>query len=194
MCIRDRSLSGADIDQDTLQIFLRVRDSGCGISRQFLDQQLFHPFSQENPLGSGTGLGLSIVHDIIRSMDAGTVDVRSAQGIGTDIITSCHVRKVPASSDVAYIPQLDVHQSCTAHLFGFPTDTDGGRILQETIVHYLSTWWGFLVRVHHEDEDASSLVASMTQRNVVLLNSRSALVHRLCLLYTSDAADDLLTV
>ena len=46
-------------------------------------------------------------------------------------------------------------------------------------MHYLSTWWGFLVRVHHEDEDASSLVASMTQRNVVLLNSRSALVHRL---------------
>lgn len=173
------SLSGADIDQDTLQIFLRVRDSGCGISRQFLDQQLFHPFSQENPLGSGTGLGLSIVHDIMHSMDAGTVDVRSTQGIGTEIITSCHVRKAPASSDVAYIPQLDVHQSCTAHLFGFPTDTDGGRILQETIVHYLSTWWGFLVRVHHEDEDASSLVASMTQRNVVLLNSRSALVHRL---------------
>lgn len=173
------SLSGTDIDQDTLQIFLRVRDSGCGISRQFLDQQLFHPFSQENPLGSGTGLGLSIVHDIINSLDGGAVDVRSAQGIGTDIVTSCHVRKAPASSDVAYIPQLDVHQSCTAHLFGFSTDTDSGRILQETLAHYLSTWWGFLVCVHHEDEDASSLAASMTQRNVVLLNIRSALVHRL---------------
>ena len=173
------SLSGTEIDHDTLQIFLRVRDSGCGISRQFLDQHLFRPFSQENPLGSGTGLGLSIVHDIMDSLDGGTVNVHSTQGIGTDIVTSCHVRKLPASSDVAYIPQLDVHQTCTAHLFGFSTDRDSGRILQETLAHYLSTWWGFLVCVHREDEDASSLAASMAQRNVVLLNNRSALVHRL---------------
>lgn len=65
---------------------LSVVDTGKGIGKDFLKDQLFHPFAQENPLQPGTGLGLSIVNSIVRS-DAvnGDLEVWSAEGVGTQI-------------------------------------------------------------------------------------------------------------
>ena len=54
--------------------------------RVYLQNHLFHPFSQENPLQTGTGLGLAIVNSIVRSRSVdGKVDVWSAEGVGTEI-------------------------------------------------------------------------------------------------------------
>ena len=50
----------------TMRVELSVVDTGKGISQDFLKNQLFHPFSQENPLQTGTGLGLAIVSSIVQ--------------------------------------------------------------------------------------------------------------------------------
>jgi signal transduction histidine kinase len=56
-----------------------VTDSGIGMSENYVNNRLFHSFTQENPLSQGTGLGLSIVKQIVESL-GGEVEVRSEKG------------------------------------------------------------------------------------------------------------------
>jgi two-component system nitrogen regulation sensor histidine kinase GlnL len=56
-----------------------IRDRGCGISRENLNQ-LFTPFFTTK--SDGSGLGLSVVHGIITEHQ-GVIDVSSTPGIGT---------------------------------------------------------------------------------------------------------------
>lgn len=63
---------------------LCVKDTGCGISRDYLKNDLFSPFAKEDSLSPGVGLGLSIVRKFVKSLD-GEIDVRSEQGAGTQV-------------------------------------------------------------------------------------------------------------
>ncbi|KAJ4129164.1 hypothetical protein NW768_007699 [Fusarium equiseti] len=63
---------------------LIVADTGCGMTRDFLTNDLFSPFTQQNMMNAGTGLGLSIVRRITQAL-GGTVDVRSAVSVGTTV-------------------------------------------------------------------------------------------------------------
>lgn len=63
-------------------VTLSVKDTGKGISAEFLRSKLFTPFAQENSLSSGTGLGLSIVRKIITLLE-GEITVDSEVGRGT---------------------------------------------------------------------------------------------------------------
>jgi signal transduction histidine kinase len=40
---------------------LRIRDTGRGISSEYMERKLYHPFAQEDTFSPGVGLGLSIV-------------------------------------------------------------------------------------------------------------------------------------
>jgi signal transduction histidine kinase/CheY-like chemotaxis protein len=76
-------------------ICFSVRDTGIGMSADYLKYQLFTPFAQENNLSPGTGLGLSIVNQIVKGL-GGKLDVLSQIGIGT------HVKVfVPLNPDTA---------------------------------------------------------------------------------------------
>lgn len=63
-----------------------VSDTGVGMSRDFIENKIFHPFSQEhNELTNnyaGSGLGLSIVKSLIDMMGA-VISVESELGVGT---------------------------------------------------------------------------------------------------------------
>jgi CheY-like chemotaxis protein len=63
-----------------------IQDTGCGMSRKFLENGLYQPFSQEQNAYSGslhgTGLGLAIVKEIVERMD-GSIRVSSELGKGT---------------------------------------------------------------------------------------------------------------
>ncbi|PYH42845.1 uncharacterized protein BP01DRAFT_385050 [Aspergillus saccharolyticus JOP 1030-1] len=61
-----------------------VTDTGCGISPDFLQHQLFMPFAQENILTEGVGLGLSVVNQVVTYL-GGEVDVKSTVGVGTQV-------------------------------------------------------------------------------------------------------------
>lgn len=66
----------------TAAVKLTVKDSGCGISKGFLERHLYTPFLQEDPLSEGTGLGLSIVRKIVGAL-GGSIRISSEQGKGT---------------------------------------------------------------------------------------------------------------
>ncbi|KAK4549109.1 hypothetical protein LTR36_007565 [Oleoguttula mirabilis] len=74
-------------------VYIRVVDSGKGITEEFMRDRLFVPFSQEDSFQPGTGLGLSIVKQIVDSL-GGSVDVKSQQGVGTEI--GVHLSLTPA--------------------------------------------------------------------------------------------------
>ena len=57
-----------------------VGDTGCGMSRKFIETRLFRPFSTTKK--TGIGLGLYTCREVIEA-SAGTIKVESVQGAGT---------------------------------------------------------------------------------------------------------------
>lgn len=64
------------------KVVITISDSGKGISEDFLRNDLFKPFTQEDHLAPGTGLGMSLVHNISRTL-GGTLAITSQLGRGT---------------------------------------------------------------------------------------------------------------
>lgn len=60
---------------------LSVSDTGCGISRQALEQ-IFEPFYTTKRSGKGTGLGLSVIHNLMVAV-GGEIEVDSEPGKGS---------------------------------------------------------------------------------------------------------------
>ena len=70
----------------TADFLFEVRDTGIGMSQEFLEQHLFQPFVQENDnvrtVYQGAGLGMSIVASLVKAM-GGTIQARSKPDEGT---------------------------------------------------------------------------------------------------------------
>ena len=70
---------------------ITIRDTGCGMSRSFLEYGLYKPFSQEQNEFSatlnGTGLGLALVKEIVEKME-GQIDVSSELHKGTTFVVA----------------------------------------------------------------------------------------------------------
>ena len=66
----------------------KIVDTGIGMSAEFVEQQLFKPFTQEQTGARtqyrGTGLGMSIVKTLVDAL-GGTIDVQSTPDVGTAI-------------------------------------------------------------------------------------------------------------
>ena len=73
----------------TVFLEFKIVDSGTGMSREFIENELFKPFTQETNDARtkyrGTGLGMSIVKALIDLM-GGTIEVESELGKGTAFI------------------------------------------------------------------------------------------------------------
>ncbi len=74
-----------------------IRDTGIGMSKDFLENHMFKPFSQEqNEVTgqyAGSGLGLSIVKSLVELM-GGTISVESEIGKGTTFIICLDFERV----------------------------------------------------------------------------------------------------
>lgn len=76
---------------------ITIADTGKGISEEFLRNDLFKPFSQEDSLAPGTGLGLSLVKRIVSTL-GGTISVQSKLSVGTSISVALPLTPVATSS------------------------------------------------------------------------------------------------
>ncbi|KAH7186067.1 uncharacterized protein B0J16DRAFT_343168 [Fusarium flagelliforme] len=61
-----------------------VKDTGKGISQEYLQRGVFKPFSQEDDLSPGTGIGLSLVKQIVKQF-RGQISIESQVGVGTTV-------------------------------------------------------------------------------------------------------------
>ncbi|ANF96788.1 ATP-binding protein [Paenibacillus bovis] len=81
----DVSVNGIEIDENTMKLHFKVKDSGIGIAEKDRDK-LFKSFSQVDDSQSrefgGTGLGLVISQQIVELMN-GEITVKSEQGKGS---------------------------------------------------------------------------------------------------------------
>ncbi|KAM0185102.1 hypothetical protein ACHAPQ_008197 [Fusarium lateritium] len=89
---------------------LTIADTGCGMSRDFLTNDLFSPFTQQNIMSAGTGLGLSIVRRITEAL-GGTVEVQSAPSVGTTVCMSLPLELSEAPDKANVLNTLARHDS-----------------------------------------------------------------------------------
>ncbi|KAL4937720.1 hypothetical protein BDV06DRAFT_202314 [Aspergillus oleicola] len=75
-------------------VTLTVKDSGRGIDKDYLQSNVFKPFSQEDPLSPGSGLGLSIVQQTVLSL-GGKIDITSTKGVGTEVTVRVDLPRTP---------------------------------------------------------------------------------------------------
>ncbi|KAJ6468450.1 hypothetical protein C8R45DRAFT_837983 [Mycena sanguinolenta] len=149
--LRELPRSGDEAPNET-KVELVVSDTGKGISENFRKNQLFHPFSQENPLQTGTGLGLAIVNSIVKSEGVkGKVDVWSEENLGTELKIT-FTAQIAAGDDEATAPEMEpfkfddpVHP-VSVSLVGFEDEHKGVQLLHNVLQTYLVSWWGFQVR------------------------------------------------
>ena len=62
------------------EVFFSISDTGKGMSPEFIQQRLFHPFATTK--SSGVGLGLYTCREVVRA-NGGSIEVESKAGSGT---------------------------------------------------------------------------------------------------------------
>ncbi|KAB5522166.1 hsp90-like protein [Coniochaeta sp. 2T2.1] len=85
--LRQESLGPDKLAPGFGRILLTVTDTGKGISEDYLRNQLFTPFAQEDQFAPGTGLGLSLVRQVVLGL-GGEIQVESKLGHGTAVTVS----------------------------------------------------------------------------------------------------------
>jgi CheY-like chemotaxis protein len=140
--IKDEHTVSNDIDAGRT-ITLTVVDTGKGMSKTFMENQLFVPFTQEDSTSSqGVGLGMSIVKSLI-SLLSGKIEVKSEVGTGTEIrvripMTLCRSEDkkgqptVELERDVEFLRA----QRLSVVIFGFPD------LVRASLERYLCDWFG----------------------------------------------------
>ncbi|KAF2856788.1 hypothetical protein T440DRAFT_512793 [Plenodomus tracheiphilus IPT5] len=116
------SLRSERAEGSKVPVTLRICDSGIGISRNFLLNDLFEPFRKQNQHSAGTGVGLSVVKRIIEDI-GGSIEVSSEVDKGTDITVKLLLEryKRPEDSDsphgaiAAALSQLKSRKICLLH-------------------------------------------------------------------------------
>ena len=108
------SLREVSRTEDTATYEFKLRDTGIGMTQEFIAHKLFNPFVQENNVArtkyGGTGLGMAIVGQLVKKMN-GTIAVDSKLGEGTCFtvvlpfeIDKTSIRPVPTEN-----PPADIH-------------------------------------------------------------------------------------
>lgn len=99
-------VSVREVGGDDRRVALRfvVRDTGIGMSEEFVQKSLFHPFTQEHDNArteyQGTGLGMAIVSDLVKFM-GGAIGVESRLGEGTTFTVQLEFDLNPAAPPAA---------------------------------------------------------------------------------------------
>jgi hypothetical protein len=157
-------------------LVLKVKDSGKGMSQEFLKHQLFKPFTQEDNLATGAGLGLSIVKAIMQDL-GGRIDFQSESGCGTEASVCIPLtERLPKPDSLKVVNEVREHvQGLKFRLECFdrypditetPTgilsaELEAAMMLKSTMQDTLVNWFGM--------EDASNTVPEAPVADVVVV-------------------------
>ena len=101
-------LSSCISPQGSFVLWLKVTDTGIGISREFLPR-IYEPFAQERQSGKteyiGNGLGLTIVRRLVDVM-GGELSITSKQGKGTEINLELYFELAPEAQAAEKLVKL----------------------------------------------------------------------------------------
>ncbi|KAI0475162.1 hypothetical protein GGR56DRAFT_675318 [Xylariaceae sp. FL0804] len=147
-CI-ETSLKAKELSASDVEVEISVKDTGIGMSRDFLANYLFKAFAQEDPFASGTGLGLSITYQIVKSMD-GEIHVDSEKGVGTHIRITIPMKvasptSAPATQENLLLEALKVTSGTTISFLN-PTPRLDGDVarkwtkLEDSIATFCHEW------------------------------------------------------
>lgn len=126
-----------------IAVQLSVKDSGRGISGDFLQNKLYVPFSQEHVDQDGLGLGLSIVSDLVKNMN-GSISVQSELSKGTCFQITLPLTHVGTFSHNRMSLERGVHSPPSSETFMI-----AGRMLNEKaavardIRYYMQNWYKY---------------------------------------------------
>lgn len=120
-----QTLSKSKLRNNTRLVNIIVADTGRGISQDYLRNDLFKPFSQEDPLAPGSGLGLSIVKQITSQL-RGRITVTSVVGVGTTVSvtlplvsSSPETKLIMSDEEVEFCKQVKQLRGLRIRLLGF---------------------------------------------------------------------------
>ncbi|KAF9125324.1 His Kinase A domain containing protein [Mortierella sp. 14UC] len=91
---------------DARAILFTVRDTGKGISADFVQSHLFKRFSQEDPLQVGTGLGMALVKELVKKL-GGWMEVWSEGVEGKGCVVKVLFWASPASHPTKSLKDMD---------------------------------------------------------------------------------------
>jgi signal transduction histidine kinase/DNA-binding NarL/FixJ family response regulator len=133
------------------EVTLTVKDTGKGIGPQYLQNDVFTPFTQEDPLASGSGLGLSIVRQAVGFL-SGSIEIESTQGVGTTLsirtpLTRSSGPSETSSSDSKFSSLQHYTQEKTIGLLGFGSSLHSQRdtSLYSSLERLCCDWFGLKV-------------------------------------------------
>ncbi|KAI1759485.1 hypothetical protein GGR53DRAFT_142077 [Hypoxylon sp. FL1150] len=151
----DVSLDSKQRSPSDVEIELSVKDTGIGMSQNFLTNHLFKAFSQEDSFTPGTGLGLSITSQIVKSM-SGKIKVDSEKGVGTHVNITIPMKTAATSGPLGGILDDVLRDSisftsgkkvCILDPVLNPNDSSGKKLsrLEASIATLCSEWFNMTV-------------------------------------------------
>lgn len=145
------SMKTLERTEDTITCEFKIKDTGVGMSQEFVEKKLFHPFVQADTSSrsnyTGTGLGMSIVKQLIDKM-GGTISVESELGEG-----SCFTVVIPFEIDhEASLKQSEEAEN--ADISGFNIMVAEDNELNMEIIEFLLTEQGAHVEKVQNGQEA----------------------------------------
>lgn len=150
---RSASESSGNQAAEEFEVVLTIKNTGRGIGHEYLQGDLFTPFSQEDSIISGSSLGLSIVRQAVGSL-SGSIEINSTKNSGTELAIRTMLTRHPGSSpDVSSSSDL-VFSSLRKHIegksmgllgFGFPLRSKRDTALYSSLEQLCRDWFGLNV-------------------------------------------------
>lgn len=129
------------------QVTLQVEDTGIGMTRDFVSNDLFVPFRQADSHSSGTGLGLSIVKEVAKEFK-GCLDVNSDLGKGSCVSVGFIAKFAEplngANDDFGALPGISVKHLRMLDVAGHlgQARSDSTERIADSIQRMASQWLG----------------------------------------------------
>ena len=170
-----------------------ITDTGIGMSREY-QEHIFEPFSQEREdarsTQQGIGLGMAIVKGLIEKM-GGTIEVKSEEGIGSTFIIRIPFKLAPAPDTVKKTAaQMDISGLNLLLVEDNKLNTEIAETLLSDEGANLTVAEDGLQAVRMFQEKPEGYFDAILM-DIMMPVMDGITAAKTCLLYTSDAADEL---